>query len=52
MINLLKEFQEVFAYSVEEMHGIDPDVAIHRLNVDPSIKPICLKKRHLEPAIN
>lgn len=36
LIDLLKEFQDVFACSVEEMSGIDPDIAVHQLNVDLS----------------
>lgn len=32
---LLREFKDVFAYEVEEMPGIDPSIAVHKLNVDP-----------------
>lgn len=52
MIDLLEKFQNAFAYSVEEMPKIDPDITIHQLNVDQSLKPIRQKKRHLGPARN
>lgn len=52
LINLLKEFQDAFAYSVEEMSGIDPEIVVCLLNVDPNMKPICQKKRYLGPARN
>ena len=52
LIKLLKEFEDVFAYIVEEMSGIDPKVTVHKLNIDPNKKPIRQKKRHLCPARN
>lgn len=40
----LKDFliknQDVFAWTHEDMPGIDPQVAIHKLNVNPSSRPI------------
>ena len=38
--NLLKEFSDVFAFEVEEMPGIDPDLAVHKLVVDPNKRPV------------
>ncbi|XP_010695334.1 uncharacterized protein LOC104907994 [Beta vulgaris subsp. vulgaris] len=52
LITLLKEFEDVFAYTVEEMPGIDLEVAVHKLNIDPGQKPVRQKKRHLGPARN
>lgn len=52
LIKLLKEFEDVFTYVVEEMSGIDPEVVVHKLNIDPGQKPIRQKKRHLGPARN
>lgn len=51
LLNLLKKFQDVFACSVEQMPGINPEIVIHQLN-DPSLKPVCQKKRYLGPTIN
>ncbi|XP_075669818.1 uncharacterized protein LOC142639543 [Castanea sativa] len=41
----LKENRDVFAWSHEDMPGIDPSVMVHRLNVSPSVLPIRQKKR-------
>ena len=40
----LKMNQDVFAWSHEDMPGIDPSVIIHRLNVNPTSSPIRQKK--------
>ena len=41
LANFLKDNQDVFAWSHEDMSGIDPSVMVHRLNVPPSFAPIC-----------
>ena len=41
----LRNNQDVFAWSHEDMPGIDPSVIVHRLNVSPSFPPIRQKKR-------
>ena len=40
LITFLKENLEVFAWSHEDMLGIDPSIIVHRLNVSPSSPPI------------
>ena len=45
----MKKNVDVFAWSHEEMLGIDPGVITHRLNVSPSFKPIRQKKRVFAP---
>ena len=40
LIHLLRENIDVFAWSHEDMLGIDPSVITHRLNVHPSSKPV------------
>ena len=44
--NLLREFKDVFAFEAEEMPGIDPELAVHKLAVDPNKKPVRQKKRN------
>ena len=41
----LRSNQDVFAWTHEDMPGIDPLVIVHRLNVSPSFPPTCQKKR-------
>ena len=40
LICFLRNNIDVFAWSHEEMPGIDPSVLTHRLNVHPSFKPV------------
>ena len=41
----LRENQDVFAWSHEDMLGINPSVIVHRLNVSPYFAPIRQKKQ-------
>ena len=41
LVQFLKKSKDVFAWSREDMLGIDPSLIIHHLNVSPSYKPIC-----------
>ena len=45
LVRFLKKNIDVFAWSHEDMPGIDPSVITHSLNVYPSSKPIRQKKR-------
>ena len=36
----LRSNRDVFAWTHEDMPGIDPSVIVHRLNVSPSFSPI------------
>ena len=40
LIRFLKENLDVFAWSHENMPGIDPKVIQHKLNVNPEWKPV------------
>ena len=45
LAGFLRMNQDVFAWSHEDMPGIDPSVIVHRLNVNPASSPIRQKKR-------
>ena len=49
LIRFLRKNIDVFAWSDEDMPGIDPSVITHRLNVHPSSKPVRQKKRVFAP---
>ena len=49
LVQFLKKNIDVFAWSHEDMPGIDPSVITHRLNVCPSFKPVRQKKRVFAP---
>ena len=44
LATFLRMNQDVFAWSHEDMPGIDPSVIVHRLNVNPASLPIRQKK--------
>ncbi|CAL9029545.1 unnamed protein product, partial [Prunus brigantina] len=44
-ISFLRANSEVFAWSYDDMPGISPDVISHKLNIDPSFKPVRQKRR-------
>nr|XP_023919258.1 uncharacterized protein LOC112030827 [Quercus suber] len=40
LVALLKEYTDVFAWSYDEMPGLDPGLVVHALNVDPGVRPV------------
>ncbi|CAA0818632.1 Unknown protein, partial [Striga hermonthica] len=40
---------DVFAWKHEDMKGIDPQKACHRLNLDKTVKPVIQKRRKFSP---
>ena len=49
LIRFLRKNIDVFAWSHEDMPGIDPSVITHHLNVHPSSKPVRQKKKVFTP---
>ena len=49
LVQFLKKSIDVFAWSHENMPGIDPSVITHRLYIYPSSKPVRQKKRVFAP---
>ena len=39
-MTLVKEYTNVFAWTYDEMPGLDPRLVVHALNVDPGVKLI------------
>jgi hypothetical protein len=52
IIKFLKEKLDVFAWTHDDMPGIDPLTICHKLNVDPSIRPVKQKRRVFAPDRN
>ena len=40
LVDLLREYQDVFTWKYDEMPGIDPGLVAHSLNVEPGTKPV------------
>ncbi|XP_027936375.1 uncharacterized protein LOC114191403 [Vigna unguiculata] len=49
LIKVLQKHSSSFAWSVEDMVGIDHSVITHRLNVDPNAKPRIQRRRKMAP---
>ena len=47
LVQFLRKSIDVFAWSHEDMPGIDPSVITHRLNVHPSSKPVQIGRAHV-----
>jgi len=45
LVAFLKHNSDVFAWSHEDMPGIDPSVIVHKLNVEPSHRPVKQRRR-------
>jgi len=46
---LLREFKDVYAWSYQDMPGLDPDVVQHRLPLKPEYSPIKQKLKRMKP---
>ena len=49
LIRFLKQNMEVFTWKQEDMGGVDPAVITHKLNVNPSYKPVKQRRRSFSP---
>jgi hypothetical protein len=47
---LLGEFQDVFAWSYEDLRGFDPGLIQHAILIKEGIKPVRKKQRPINPA--
>lgn len=50
-VQLLKEYWGKFAWSYADMPGLDPEIAVHRLNIKPDAKPIKQAQRRFHPLL-
>ncbi|KAK8684177.1 hypothetical protein V6N13_040208 [Hibiscus sabdariffa] len=51
LIKLLQEYIDVFAWSYQDMPGLDEDIAMHRLPIKSACKPVQQKLRRMKPEI-
>ena len=40
LISLAREYIDIFAWNYEDIPGLEPQVAMHRLNINPDAKPV------------
>jgi len=51
LINLLREFKDVFAWSYQDMPGLSTNIVVHRLPIKEDCKPVQQKLRRMRPDI-
>ncbi|KAL0461253.1 UNVERIFIED_CONTAM: hypothetical protein Slati_0012900 [Sesamum latifolium] len=49
VVNCLRKNKDIFAWTPQDLEGIDLGVITHHLNLDPIIRPVTQKKRLFEP---
>ncbi|KAL0457966.1 UNVERIFIED_CONTAM: hypothetical protein Slati_0423800 [Sesamum latifolium] len=49
VINCFRKNKDIFAWTPQDLEGIDPGVITHHLNLDPTVRPVKQKKRHFGP---
>ncbi|KAK0601791.1 hypothetical protein LWI29_027425 [Acer saccharum] len=49
LIALLRNYKDVFAWSHEDMLGVDPKVISHHLSTNPEFRPVVQKRRLFNP---
>ncbi|XP_052485209.1 uncharacterized protein LOC105778967 [Gossypium raimondii] len=51
LIELLREFKDVFAWSYQDMPGLSTDIVVHRLPIREDCKPVQQKLKRMRPDI-
>ena len=49
LIDLLREYSDVFAWSYQDMTGLDVDIVVHRLPLREECAPVKQKLRRVKP---
>jgi hypothetical protein len=52
LVTFLQCNEDIFAWSHEDLLGIDPSVLVHRLNIGPSHRPVKQKRISFAPERN
>ena len=48
---VLRENIDVFAWTTQDIEGVNPEVCCHHLRIDPSFKPVRQKMRRIAPEL-
>ena len=49
LIDLLQDYNDVFAWSYQDMPGLDTDIVVHRLSLKEECMPVKQKLRRVKP---
>ncbi|XXG88145.1 hypothetical protein AAC387_Pa12g0394 [Persea americana] len=50
-VSFLREFGDCFAWSYTEMPGLDPKIAVHKLNMQENVRPVKQGQRRFRPDV-
>ena len=48
LVTLLRDYQEIFAWSYQDMPGLSSDIVQHKLHLNPECSPIKQKLRRMK----
>jgi hypothetical protein len=51
LIALLREFHEIFAWSYQDMPGLDTNIVVHKIPLKPECKPVKQALRRMKPEV-
>ena len=51
LIALLREFHEIFAWSYQDMPGLDTDIVVHKIPLKPKCKPVRQALQRMKPEV-
>ncbi|KAL0552326.1 hypothetical protein IC582_011435 [Cucumis melo] len=51
LINLLCEYSDIFAWSYQDMPGLNTDIVVHRVPLKPECNPVRQKLRKMKPDV-
>ena len=51
MIQLLRKYQQAFAWDYTDMHRIHPETCTHHIHTDSNIKPVRQLQRRMNPML-
>jgi len=51
LVDLLREYRDVFAWAYDEMPGLDPSLLVHRLNIASGTTPVKQGQRVFRPEV-
>ncbi|KAL0533834.1 hypothetical protein IC582_028105 [Cucumis melo] len=51
LINLLREYSDIFAWSYQDMSGLSTDIVVHRVPLKPECNPVRKKLRKMKPDV-
>ncbi|KAK5837608.1 hypothetical protein PVK06_006335 [Gossypium arboreum] len=51
LIELLRELKDIFAWSYQDMPGLNTDIVVHRLSIKEECRPVQQKLRRMRPDV-